>query len=1101
MRIKEVDHMAAQERVEPDFRHLFESVPGLYLVLSPDLIILAASDAYLQATMTRRADVLGRHLFDIFPDNPADPHASGTVNLGASLQRVINDRIPDVMPVQKYDVRRPAEAGGGFEVRYWSPLNTPVLAQDGTLLYIIHRVEDVTEFVRLQQQGAAQEEILEGLRRQNATIEHALRVRERELAERERELAAREHELRQMMGGLPGLVWTATAAAADYLSPQWEAYTGLPSERLQGDQWQEALHPEDRAAVVAAWRQAVESQDVYVVDYRLRRHDGVYRWFHVSGLPLRDEAGEVTRWFGICIDIDELKQALAALSESEQRYSALFNNRLNGIVHGRVLSDASGRPVDFCFDKINETYERLTGLRKAEVEGRRYSEVFPGLQGREPDFATLFGDVALGRGERQFEAFLPVTRQWFDIYVYSHRPGDFTATFSDITEKKEAATALRASEAELRATFEQAGIGIAYIDRELNMVRVNRALADMVDYRPDDLQQMCLTDISYPEDRHISPPLFHRLFAGELSSFTVEKRYCRLDGRIIWVRLTASAVRDADTGEVRYGVKFVQDITQRHQAQAELESFFRQAAVGVFVVDFDGRVQRANAQLGTLLGYSEEELESMSFSELCHPDDLAEKLEKFRQLTAGKLTEYSIERRYRRKDGSSIWCITSTARGSTEAGIKPYVVNVVIDIEERKRLEQALRRSQLELEARVDERTRQLREAQQQTEEALRAAETANQAKTDFLATMSHEIRTPLNGVIGFTGLLLDGPFTEDKRRYAELARQSGESLLHLLNDFLDFTKIEAGRLDLEPVEFDLHQELAQLLALMQQGAEAKGLELRRHIDAPHHLRGDVARLRQILLNLLSNAIKFTAQGHILLCCEESRREGSTVTVCFEVIDTGIGIDAATCERLFQPFTQASSISRRFGGTGLGLAICRRLTALMGGSIGFHSEPGHGSAFWVELPFELLSSAGAPRTPALPQELAPAPAEGSRGRVLVAEDNSVSQLLAAEVLKRLGCMVDVAGNGREAVDACQRLPYDLILMDCDMPVMDGFEATRQIRALEEGTERHVPIVAMTASALQGDAEKCLAAGMDEFLSKPLRLQQLSQVISTWLKPG
>jgi PAS domain S-box-containing protein len=1101
MRIKEAEQKAAQQW-EPDFRRLFEAAPGLYLVLSPDLIILGASDAYLQATMTRREDVLGRHLFDVFPDNPVDPQATGTANLAASLQRVITELVPDVMPVQKYDVRRPPEQGGGFELRYWSPLNTPVPGPDGALRYIIHRVEDVTEFVRLQQQGAAQEEILEGLRRRNAAIEEALRARERELAARERELVEREHEQQQMMGGLPGLVWTTTAAAvADYHSPQWQAYTGVPPERLRGDHWHEVVHPDDLSAVVTAWRQAVASQGHYVVDCRLRRHDGVYRWFHISGLPLRDEAEEIIRWFGICIDIDELKQALVALSESEQRYSALFNNRLNGIIHGQTLTNASGQPVDFRFEKVNDTYERLIGLRKAEVEGRLYSEVFPELQGREPDYAKIFGDVALGGGERRLETYFSVTRQWFDTDVYSHRPGDFTVTFSDITEKIAAATALRTSEAELRATFEQAGIGIAHIDRNLDLVRVNRALADMVGYPAEVLQRKNLADISYLDDRHISPPLFRRLFAGELDSFTVEKRYCRLDGRIIWIRLTASAVRDADTGKVLYGVKFVQDITPRKQARAELEGFFRQAAVGVYVVDFDGQVQRANEHFRTMLGYSEDELEAMTFAQLCHPDDLEEKLEKFHELTSGALSAFSIERRYRCKDGRYIWCITSTARGSSGPGIKPYVVNVVVDIAERKRLEQALRRSQQELEARVEERTRQLRDAQQQTEEALRTAESANQAKTDFLATMSHEIRTPLNGVIGFTGLLLDGELTEDKRRYAELARQSGESLLHLLNDFLDFTKIEAGRLDLEPVEFNLHQELEQLVALMQQGAEAKGLELRLHIDAPPRLLGDVARLRQILLNLLSNAIKFTARGHVLLCCEESHCAGSTVRLCFEVVDTGIGIDAPTCARLFQPFTQASSISRRFGGTGLGLAICRRLTDLMGGSIGFHSEPGHGSAFWVELPFERLDATGATQPPALSQELAPVPAEGTRGRVLVAEDNSVSQLLAAEVLKRLGCMVDVAGNGREAVDAYQRLPYDLILMDCDMPVMDGFEATRQIRALEEGTGRHVPIVAMTASALQGDAEKCLAAGMDEFLSKPLRLQQLSQVIGTWLKPG
>ncbi len=318
--------------------------------------------------------------------------------------------------------------------------------------------------------------------------------------------------------------------------------------------------------------------------------------------------------------------------------------------------------------------------------------------------------------------------------------------------------------------------------------------------------------------------------------------------------------------------------------------------------------------------------------------------------------------------------------------------------------------------------------------------------------------------------------------------------------DFLDFSKIEAGRLELEPVMFDLHAEVEQVLALVRPSAEAKGLVLRHALSAPHRLLGDVARLRQIMLNLLTNAVKFTAVGHIRLCCTATERHEHTVRLRFEVSDTGIGIDSALLSHLFTPFTQATSTARRFGGTGLGLAICKRLTEAMGGKIGCRPQPSSGTTFWVELPFEPLPSEDIP-LPDASLTVFQSKSDGvSRGRVLVVEDNPVSQLLAAEVLKRLGCQVDVVSNGVEAVESYRQMPYKLIFMDCNMPVMDGLEATQRIRQLEVDLSGslHVPIIAMTASALQGDREKCLAGGMDEFISKPLRLQQLAQFVEKYL---
>jgi len=487
------------------------------------------------------------------------------------------------------------------------------------------------------------------------------------------------------------------------------------------------------------------------------------------------------------------------------------------------------------------------------------------------------------------------------------------------------------------------------------------------------------------------------------------------------------------------------------------------------------------------LGYGPDELpdSSNSWSALVHPEDRDRAAEKFKDFLEDRLTSFELVQRFRHKLGHDVHILTRGMKMTDEEGKVVRVVGVHTDVTELVNVQEELRHQAASLAGLA-----------RGLEEQRRAADAANAAKSQFLATMSHEIRTPMNGIVGMLSLMLDSTLDRDQRRWTTGALDSAETLLTIINDILDLSKLDAGKTEVEILDFDGAALIEGVAALLQVRAAAKGITLRTEIedDIPGRLRSDPTRLRQILFNVVGNAVKFTEKGGVTIRASLAAVRGNACELRVDVIDTGIGISTDQMTDLFEPFHQGDSgMARRFGGTGLGLAIVRRLVRLLGGSISVHSEPGVGSTFTVLLPCQI---AAAPRSRSA-GHLPPQTFLHRRNlKLLVAEDNAINRELAVQMLARLGLEAATVGNGHEAVSAAAAGGFDLVLMDVQMPGMDGLAAVGAIRALP-GAAAHVPVVAVTANAMIGDRERYLAAGFDDYLAKPLRLEQLSQVIARW----
>ncbi len=669
--------------------------------------------------------------------------------------------------------------------------------------------------------------------------------------------------------------------------------------------------------------------------------------------------------------------------------------------------------------------------------------------------------------------------------------------------------------------FEPAPIGYLEVDRQGIIQRVNRRECELRGLTKRDLVRKHCTDLLPAADRQRLWQQIERRMFGKVALVPYHTKYVRPDGSTVTVEVHEQLL--SDSAGYPMGMRMATiDITERKQSEAEayqsaseLRVLF-QGIPDLFArLDGDGNVLDCSGGRSSDPFLSPENFAGRRLQDILIPEVLLQfrlAQDKARKTGEMQIVEFGIDNH----QGGAVYETRLLTLNWDEW------IAIIRNITVRRRNERKLK-----------EYAQQLERKNEELHSALVTAREATELKSQFLANMSHEIRTPMNGVVGMTSFLLETALTAEQQEYAESIRRSADALLTLINDILDLAKIESGKLRIDRVPFSVEALVEETTSVLAFEARAKGLEfvctILPGLNRP--VAGDPGRLRQVLTNLVGNAIKFTEEGRIHVNVELLNEVTSGVLVRFTVKDTGIGILPDQKNRLFQSFTQGDgSSTRRYGGTGLGLAISKQLVELLGGEIGVESEPGRGSRFWFTANFGKLDSRAAVEVqpavspiepPGMPKanvdaidSRPPAPgfdavkfagvlAEKSQigeddRRVLLAEDNEINQRIAVRLLQRLGLTVDSVANGREAVEAMAHRKYDLVFMDCQMPGMDGFEATGIIRTQQGKTDR-TPICALTANAMEGDRERCLAAGMDDYISKPVGIEKLKDVIDRWIQ--
>jgi len=884
-----------------------------------------------------------------------------------------------------------------------------------------------------------------------------------------------------------------------HFSERWKEMLGYDKDEFSDSSsaFFDALHPDDHESVNIALKKHWEDPEnnPYRIEFRLRCKDGSYKWILSRGKAVIQD-GIPYRMAGSHTDISERKATQESLKEALILQSAIFSNAGLAI----ITTDTTGLITGF-----NEAAEQMLGYTAEEMVRHQTPEIVYNTSDHSGRMITFSASLSAGK-KTDFNEFVsksdngfPNTQEWTFIAKNSEEiPVDLNVTA--LKDDKENIIGYMGIASDLRRrkklekeimvgslSIESSSDAFYWVSKEGKILRVNQAACDMLGYTREELEKLDVSAVA-PD---FAPFVWdsHWIYLIENRTQYVETRQKRKNGVLIDVGVTSNFV---SLGEDEYVFAVVRDLTatketeramlesQRALAKSrqalleqkdELEAIFNTSKDGIAILDQESNFLDFNQAYMEMTGYSREELLQRSCLELTVPEERERSIEALEIVK-----EVGFMKNFEKS------CIVK--------GDKRLTINMSITLmpdKERFLITTKDVTSQKLLERRLLE--------------AKESAENASRAKSEFVANMSHEIRTPMNAILGFSDLVLRTDLTPKQRDYIQKISSSSSSLLNILNDILDYSKIEAGKLEIIPKPFDIRDMMNRFESLFLPSIEQKGLAYTLNIgpDVPKLMVGDELRLQQVLGNLVSNAVKFTDKGGITISVRLLTNSDLHGTIEFSVKDTGIGMRDEQMERLFTPFEQAdSSITRKYGGTGLGLSISQRLVSMMGGSIGVRSKEKEGSTFYFSVQMgnhfneiKEPSSASKPK-----QEHCYNLLKGLWA--LLVEDNELNMEVAKGLLENFGIHVVTAMNGEQALNRLMSAKFDLILMDMHMPVMDGLEATRLIR--ENSSYRDLPIIAMTAAAMEQDRILCLEAGMNDYITKPIVLDQLVNVLLKAIRP-